>query len=341
MQLVYDDIKAGRLKPVYLFCGDEAWLMEEALQALTQYLAPSGEAWNLEILDGGAAGPDAATAAAQEGSLFGASRLVIVKDINWLAASGKASAAKGGDKDATAPLLAYLDAPNPDTCLVLTARGNVDKRRKLVQAIQKKGRLIECATPKGGERDMWLAGRFKATGLKADRRAIAHISVSCANLSQMAAEADKLILYCADKGEITFKDALDLVAESSLLTVFELTDAAAAKNAAKACACLRRLLRQGEEEQKIFALLAAQFRNILLSQDLQQRGARTADIARELGLHPYAAEKCANATRAFSRRQLIKVLEMLLAADIAQKSGKGEMTELLETAILRICALGR
>ena len=335
MQLLYDDIKAQQLKPVYLLYGEETWLMDQAIQALTAAINPQGGAWRLEVLDGGATGPDAVIAAARQGCLFGGSRLVIVKNIDWLESAGKKTTDDGGLEN----LLAYLDDPNPDTCLVITVRGSVDKRRKLVQTLQKKGRIIECAALSGEKRDRWLLNRFKEAGIKAERRAIAHISVSCANLSQMAMEADKLILYGAKKGEITYKDALDLVAQSSMLTVFELTDAAIAKDAAKACACYRRLLRQGEEEQKIFALLASQLRNILLAQDLRQRGARPADIARELKLHPYVAEKCAAASRSFTQRQLIKALEILLAADIAQKSGRGDMADLLETAILRICAM--
>ena len=339
MDLLYKDIKSQNLKPVYLFYGDEAWLMDEALRRLTEYVAPQGGGWSLEVLDGSVASPDTAAAAAMENSLFGGARLVVARNINWLETAGKARGQQAASTDLTAPLLAYLQAPNPGACLVLTVRGNVDKRRKLVQSIQKIGRVIECATPQGANRDMWLSERFKAAGIKADRRAVAHIGLSCVNLSQMAAEADKLILYCADKGEVNYEDALALVSESSLLTVFELTDAAAAKDAAKACTCYRRLLRQGEEEQKIFALFASQFRNMLLAQDLQNRGAQAAAIAKELSLHPYVAEKCAQAARAFSRRQLIKILEMLLAADIAQKNGQGEMVELLETVILRICAM--
>jgi DNA polymerase-3 subunit delta len=279
--------------------------------------------------------------------------LVVLKNIEWFEkkekAAGKeepastkkgalAPAGKKAEADITLPLLQYLEAPNPDTCLVLTMRGALDKRRKLAAAIQKTGRLIECATPKDAEKDNWLKERFQAAGLKAERSALAHISVNCANLSQLAAEADKLILFSADKGEITVEDALALVSPSSQMSVFELTDAAAAKDAPKACACYKRLLRQGEEEQKIFALLASQFRNLLLTQDMQQQGLKQPAITKELGLHPYVAEKYAAATRNFSRRQLIKALEILLAADIAQKSGRGEMADLLETAILRICA---
>ena len=334
-----EDIACGQLKPIYLIYGDEAWLMEEAVQKLIAIVEPQGGEWSWEILDGALTDADTAVAKARESSLFGTTRLIAIKNINWLEPKGKGNDAKGGVKDASTPLLEYLATPSPDTCLALTVRGDVDKRRKLVQIIQKKGRLVECATPKGNERDAWLAQRFKIAGMKVERRAIAHISVNCANLSQMASEADKLMLYCADTQEIALADALAIVPESSVLTVFELTDAAATKNAAKACESYRRLLRQGEEQQKIFGLLAAQFRNILLVQDLQKRGATSAVIVRELGLHPYVVEKCASISRAFSQRQLIKVLEMLLAADIANKSGRGELEQLLETVILRICAL--
>ena len=37
--------------------------------------------------------------------------------------------------------------------------------------------------------------------------------------------------------------------------------------------------------------------------------------------------------------QLSKALELLLNADIAQKRGEGDLSDLLEVAILRICAM--
>jgi len=359
MKHFYQDIQLGQLMPVYLFFGDEALLIDEALIALARAIDPEDSGWQRELFDGEEAAPGLVAAAAAQGSLFGGRRLVVAKNISWLerkekkgdsgrgkdgAKSGKdvaAGTAKSGKDavDETAPLLAYLQDANPGACLALTARGNVDKRRKLVQLIQKKGRLIECATPKGAERDMWLAQRFKAAGFRAERQALSYIGFSTVNLSQMAAEVDKLCHYCADKGEITLADAEAVVAKSSLATIFELTDAAAAKNAAKACAYYRQLRRQGEEEQKIFAMLAAQFRNLLLAQDLLAQGCRADEVASRLSLHPFVAEKCSRACRAFTQRQLIKALEMLLAADIAQKSGQGDMDDLLEMSILRICAM--
>ena len=56
-------------------------------------------------------------------------------------------------------------------------------------------------------------------------------------------------------------------------------------------------------------------------------------------MNPYAAQKCAAQARRYTNRQLSKALELLLNADIAQKKGEGDLADLLEVAILRICAM--
>lgn len=348
MKYFYGNLKSGQIAPVYLFYGEESLLMDEALAALARAILPTDDGWSRELLDGEQTDPAEAAAAAAAGNFFGGRRLVIVKGINWLE-SGKATRKAAGSKeeggksakgapDQTAPLVSYLADPNPDTCLVLTMYNSPDKRRKLVQAIQKKGRLVAFTTPKGGETEIWLAQRLQAQGKKAQKQALHYLSLSAANLSQMAMELDKLCLYVGERAEITLADAQAVVSKSSIFSIFELTDAAAEKNAARAVAAYHNLLTQGEEEQKIFVMLANQFRNMLAVQDMLAQGYHGADLAGTLGLHPYVAEKCSRQARSFSRAQLIKTLEMLLAADIAQKSGSGDMQSLLETVILRICA---
>lgn len=346
MQSLYDDINTNQLKPIYLFYGEETWLMNKGIQDLTNSSEPQTGTWGIETLDGSTTEPQTVAMSALEGNLFGGCRIIVVKDINWFETLTKTTSKSSPKKpanaaaaDPTSALITYLDHPNPQCLLILTARQNIDKRRKLIQAIQKKGRLIECNTPKGMQKDNWLMQHFTEAGFKAERRAVANISINCANLSQMAQEAAKLMLYKADTKEITYADTLALISESSLMTVFELTDATLAKDAPKACAVYQRLLRQGEAEQKIFALLSTQFRNILLTQDLLSQQKKSAQISQELSLHPFVTEKYTTAGKLFSRRQLMKALEILLSADIAQKTGKGEMKDLLETAIIRICAM--
>lgn len=348
MRHFYAELAAGQIAPVYLFFGDEPVLIDEALAALTKAVLPEADDWSREVFDGEQTTPAEIALAARAGNFFGGQRLLVVKGLPWLESAPRrkdggeakknAAAKKAAEAEETAPLLAYIQDPNPETCLVLVMRGSPDKRRKLVQAIGKRGCLAEFSTPKGGEKEIWLANRFRQADKEADRAALHYISLATANLSQMAAEADKLCLYVGRRAQITLADAEAVVSKSSIFSVFELTDAAAAKNAPQAVAAYQHLLIQGEDLQKIFALLAGHFRNLLAVQDMLAQGQRSADLAGALGLHPFVAEKCSRQARAFSQAQLIKALEILLAADLAQKNGQGELQGLLETAILRICA---
>jgi len=112
----------------------------------------------------------------------------------------------------------------------------------------------------------------------------------------------------------------------------------AGKNAAKALQLYRSMTKAGEAEQKILAMLAGQFRDMLLVAGLRAEGRQPAQIAREQGLHPFRVEKLLRYARAMNSRQLLKALEMLLAADVANKSGEDDLHSRLEQCILRICA---
>ena len=332
MRNFQESLNTKKFAPIYLFYGDEALLIDEAMAALRQAVLPEENDWNREVFDGAQVAPDELVTSAQAINFLGGNRLVIAKGIEWLGAT----AAKGGEVDFSG-LIAYLADPNPDSVIALTA-ANIDKRRAIVKAIQKKGQLVECTTPKGGAKDIWLAQRFKSRGKQADKKALELISLSAANLSQMALEVEKLCLYVGDSNQITLADAEAVVSKSSIFSIFELTDAAAAKNATQAVAAYRNLVTQGEEEQKILVMLANQFRNMLLVQDMQRQGYPVSELPGILQLHPYVVEKCSRQVRGFSQAQLIKALEILLAADIANKSGDAALEPLLETAILRICA---
>ncbi|MEG1997867.1 MAG: DNA polymerase III subunit delta, partial [Clostridiales bacterium] len=235
-------------------------------------------------------------------------------------------------------LTRYAADPNPDTVLILTQTPAPDKRRKLVQNIAKSGRVVEFPLLKEEKRDKWLADYWQKHGKTADRAAIEYTTVNCGGgLGQLKLEADKLLLYAADQPCITAEMAKDAVSPSALSGVFQLTDAAASRQAGEACRVYRQLLQGGESEQMLLAMLSNQYRHILAVQDMAQRGENSKTAAKILSIHPYVAEKCALAARRFSRRQLIKALDLLLAADIAQKTGQGNLKDGLELAILRIC----
>ena len=67
--------------PIYLFYGEEALLIEEALVALRQAVLPEETDWNREIFDGAQVLPDELVAAAQSINFLGGRRLIIAKGV--------------------------------------------------------------------------------------------------------------------------------------------------------------------------------------------------------------------------------------------------------------------
>ncbi|MDO4582318.1 MAG: DNA polymerase III subunit delta [Bacillota bacterium] len=347
MKQLMTALAQGLTAPVYIFYGDESYLLEQAVAKLTAVVAP--DSWNIEVFYGDECAPAAVAEAAREGAMFGGRRLVIVRNTPWL--SRKKAAKKGGGEEGSGteekaeqqgydlePLLEYVAAPNPDAVLLLTVRGNIDNTRKLVKEIKSVGRVVQFAALKDAERESWLRDYLRAAGKSASRQALAYIAVnSGGSLLQLKNEADKLLLYCGEAGEISLDDAEAVSSHSALAGVFKLTDKVAAREGAAAVELLHQLLKQGEAAQMIMALLATQYRNMLALKDMREHGFRSAEAVSRLGVNPYAGEKALTAAAAYSKRQLLRALQILLAADHAAKNGGGHIEQLLETAILRIC----
>lgn len=347
-------LQAGSIAPVYLFYGEEDYWIDEYLARLAAAVDPAGTEWSRELYWGDETELAEIVAAANSPGLFAQRKLIVVRRAPWFKPKRKADAA-GAAEDAaagaptgapeeekkadTTALLDYLAAPNPDTVLVFVAAA-VNKTLKLVKAIQEQGCLAEFVSPKGMERERWLADYLRAAGRQAERGVVSCVcALSGESLYALKSEADKLLLYTQGRPTITLREAETVTSPGVQAGVFELTDRAAARDAAGAIQTLRRLVRQGEVPYMLTGMLAAQYRNMLAVQDMQRQGFSSAAMPKELGVHPYAVKKCLAAARAYTPRQLQQALVILLNADIAGKTGEGEMAELLETALLRICNL--
>ncbi|NLF79886.1 MAG: DNA polymerase III subunit delta [Clostridia bacterium] len=326
--------------------------MEQMIDKITERVAPGEQAWNRETYQAEDVTPADVVLAAQSGGFMGLKRLILVRGVSWFRQAGKnrAAADQSVAADAAAaaapaafdvkPLLDYVADPNPDTVLILLCDGTVPGNSRLAKAVNQGGRTVFFPSLKGQAKEKWLADYFRAKSKIPERGVIAYTALmSGDSLLAMKNEADKLLLYVGERSKITIEDANEAVSRGALAGVFDLSDLLAVKKGAAAVETFRRLLLQGEPPQKLLAMLGTQYRNTLAVRDLLERGYTHQEAARRLGLNPYAAKKCAAQARYYQNRQLTKALEALLAADIAHKKGEGEIRDLLETAILRICAV--
>src|SRR5262249_14034299 len=220
----------GDLAPVYLLCGTDPLLYQRAVGALVARLVtPETRAFNHDAFEGKSASAAQILAAARTLPMMAKRRLVVVRDVEGLGADGMGA------------LAGYLDAPAPETTLVLQAQ-KADGRIKLFQVPKKKGFLHELEVPKN------LIGWIGAEAARrrarfSDDAARRLADVVGPDLGRLASTIEQLALYVGgpvglrptggeaersplnDGRAVTAEDVDELVAETREQRVFELAKA--------------------------------------------------------------------------------------------------------------------
>jgi DNA polymerase-3 subunit delta len=95
------------------------------------------------------------------------------------------------------------------------------------------------------------------------------------------------------------------------------------------------------EERELILLyfsLVGHFRALIQSRDLLDAGKSDADIAKELGVHPYRAQKLAGQARRFSFEALRQIYARLLEKDELIKTGELDPALAMETFVAELSA---
>ncbi len=160
-------------------------------------------------------------------------------------------------------------------------------------------------------------------------------------MMRLAQEIEKLCLYVGTRQEVRPEDLEQLCPPPPEHNVFAVVDAVAAARSGRAVSLLRQMLNEGLAPQQMLSLLGRQFRLIILAAELRQRGLSPDGMAAYAHEAPFVLRRALEQSRLFPPEQAEQALELLLAADLAAKSGRQGAAEALELAILEIAALRR
>lgn len=327
-----DRIVRGEIDPVYLLCGTDPLLYQRVVGALTAALVkPETRAFNLDAFEGKSATVQAVLNAARTLPMMAKRRLVILRDVEGLGAEGMAAAA------------AYLDAPAPETCLVLSAQ-KADGRLKLFQAAKKKGWLHELVVPRnlaGWVTDEAARRRARVTPDAARRLA----DVVGADLGRLSSSLEQLVLY-ADGRAVEAADVDELIAETRERTVFELTNAVGQggpDGRRRALTAVARLVEQRESAIGVAMMLARHIRQLAVVRELAAARTPRAELPRLVGAPPFAIDGLMAQARRFSSPSLARAIDLVAQADVDLKGPvKGALGEriVLERLVEGLLALG-
>ena len=337
----YRDLKAGRLFACYVLEGEEEFVKEQALQALTAAVAQGPmQAMNVTRLND--PGADALIAANETLPFMADRRLVVVRESGML--SGKAG--DYDEEDSAARLRKYFMQLPSTSILVFHVRGSADKRKRLYKALADAAKAGQCALvtfDQLPESDLikWVerACREKEVTCPAEMASRIIFRTGSA-VSVLKGETDKLCDYLGPGGTVD-EEAVNAVITSNLeYKVFDLASSVLQGDGQTAFRMLDELLYDGEDRLYLLALLGGQCRNLLKASLLASDGARSYDIASALGIPEFAVRQILALSRRFKAPEMARMTDLCVRTEFQVKSGAIPDEGSLEKVMLEILSMG-
>lgn len=288
---------------ILLYGADTFRLRRKARQIISEYKARTRGA-DFAVFDMNESRTADLSAAFRQTSLFGAKRFFVVKN-------------PISQKEAKEALIAAAEsiAALPHNFLFLQ-EGKVLKTDRFLKVIGKLGQAQEFVPLEGADLEKWIAAEFGALG-HPEGKALAPMLAAAigGDLWRMSNEIGKLVHFAAGRA-ISSGDAAKIVASVAENNIFQTVDAIAAGKKKEALRMVRRHTAAGDHPLYLLAMVAAQFRNLLLVKRCLAAGARG------LGMHPYVFSKSAALARRFDGARLEKSYDLIRQADFDVKTGK-------------------
>ncbi|MBQ8954947.1 MAG: DNA polymerase III subunit delta [Clostridia bacterium] len=324
---LFKTIKAGDIRPAYLFYGPETYVLATALDALRGKLLPEGlEALNQNLFEG-AADVQTLIDAAETLPLMCDRRLIVLRD--WTALTGK------GESGEIERFIKWLDDMPSACCLVFVLSDAPDNRKKLAQALKARAEWVEF--PLLGDADLykWCARHVRPHAI--DPAAVEQLVFMAGRaLTGLIQELDKLCAYAGARETITRADVEAIVTPSTECTVFQMIDCLMRGEDGRAQLLLKNMLENGETRIGTLAMLTRQLRMLTHIRLLRAQGMSLSEIERKLSLNHYAATRAAGQAARFSAEALERGYQACVDTDYAIKSGRVRDSAGLDALMLRL-----
>jgi DNA polymerase-3 subunit delta len=321
---------AETLAPVTLAVGQEDLLLDRAVREVVAAARAADPDTDVRDLAPEALQPGT-LAELVSPSLFAERKVIVVRGAQDLSA------------DSVKDLKAYLAAPAEETHLVLLHAGGA-KGKGLLDAARKAGaREVACPKmTKPADRLGFVRAEFRTLGRSATPEACqALVDALGSDLRELAGACAQLTADIDPaQGAIDAAVVARYYTGRAEATGFEVADLAVTGRAAEALERLRWALAVGQPLPGITFALASGVRSLgrLAS---APRGARPADLARELGMPPWKIDRVRQQLRGWTQDGISVALRAVAEADAAVKGGAADPAYALERAVLAVATASR
>ena len=311
------------MKDIYLLLGSEGALADRALtKIIAQLKEESAEITTLfanevsvgEISD------------ALSPSLFSERRALIIRDLQELS------------EDIRPEIARYLDQTDPTLNLILIHKGGVKGKALLEQIKKAKPEIIACdPLKKESEKEEFVKNLFLDLGRKASPAAIAAlVGAAGSDLRELSAVVSQL--SSDTPAGVIEESHVDKYHQGKIETTgFDVADQVMEGDFAKALITLRHAIETGTDPVMITSAIASSLRGIAKVSGAS-RGARSFELAGELGMAPWQIDKARRQLSGWNAQTLTEAVAAIAKCDSQVKGGASDPIYALESAISAICA---
>lgn len=332
-----NELKQNRIEAMYLFYGEEKFLLESCEKKIRKNFGELLEGINYIKLD--------ETNYHQlisnlETPAFGyEKKLVIVRNSGLFKKETKKK--ESGIQETAKRIASYIQEnieQIKQTILLLFIEQEVDKN-ELYETIEKNGIVCNFEL----QRIDRLLKRIKAicNGYKVgiDEPTTRYFIETCGtNLQDLINELRKLIEYVGENGIIK-KEDIDLLSTKQIDSViFDLTDCLGKKNIKQALEVFHNLLYSKEPIQRILIMLYNHFKKIYFTKLALKENKNIAEVLNLKPNQAFLASKYSGQAKVFGEQELREILEALVNLDKDSKVGEIDLQVGLESIVCYYCS---
>ena len=323
------ELKSGVTSRMYLFFGEEKFLIEMALRPVKQFYVASGaESLDFYVKDCSNSELEMNDFLGLIGTppFMSRARVTVIKNSNWWSTRTPSSPK---EIDEWKKLLSSI----PEYALVIFCEDKVDKRKKqLLDFADQVGEVFEFGIQSEEELGKWIRKKFADNKITIQSDCVASlISRVDASMQVLLNEINKITLYCINKN-VTMID-MDLLDRLSIpdvhASVFNMTDAIGLKDAGRALSIFNDLIRLKEPIPKIRLMLARHFRQLICAKELGDYQ----EVINQLKVRPFVARNLMNQARGFTLEQLERIYGLCFDSDQWVKTGRMEERTSMEVLL--------
>lgn len=329
-------IRAGTLENLYVFHGEETFLLHHYLEQMRKLLLDElTESFNYHRLNSETFDIQIFADAVENLPMMAEHTLVQVDDVDLFKLPEDS-------RNKIGQILSDI----PEYCTVVftyvTVAWRPDKRlKKLWDPVEAQASIVEFARQELRDLIPWVTRHFAAKGKRISTDLCSYlIEITGGTMTALSGEIDKICAYSG--ADHIQKTDIDAVTEPVLDAVmFQLTDALGKGRYADALHILQKLLKMQEDPIYLLGVIGSHFRRLGAARTLLDNGRQSAELMKLYGMSSYPAQKTMESARHFTPEFCRKASELILETDHHMKTSFDEPERLLELLILQLAQEAR